>query len=347
MMNPLSHYIHRYKPSKRKMWNIINHADRAGLMSIEPCSKAHFILRMIQEYGFSREMTKNMCLIDYQINLEMIMTNLHNKKNPLNYFQEEIAGVVHLEKNNYIYKDTFLLEEIQSAFREKKYIFIVFSFDDYDVDNIKGINEYCGHSTCALLTPNKHTYDCYYINPHGRDGCITNYYKKIISNKRCRVYYYKKALDIVFMEGLVRSFNSISKTKIKYNSSYRYNYKGANLQSGDSYGTCFVFPYIIFHYIGKYLTRSRYLVIKDKTIYIKSGISQLKKGRLGFFVESIFADFSKKYQEILYGEKFTYKTKREHIETFVIKNAGNFLKSMTGPMVSFMLQVKIKNIMYY
>jgi hypothetical protein len=57
-MNPLLHYINRYKPNKRKLWNIISQAERAGLMSIEAGSRAHFILRMIQEYGFSREITK-------------------------------------------------------------------------------------------------------------------------------------------------------------------------------------------------------------------------------------------------------------------------------------------------
>jgi hypothetical protein len=250
-----------------------------------------------------------------------------------------------LENNNYIYKDTFLLEEIQNAFREKKYIFIIFSFDDYDVDNIKGVNEYCGHSTCALLTPNKHNYDCYYINPHGRDD--TKYYKKIITNKRCRVYYYKKALDIILMEGLIQSFNSISNTKIKYNSSYRYNYKGANLQSGDGYGICFVLPYIIFNYIGRYLTRGRYLVVKDKNIYLESGIKQLKKGRLGFFVESMFTEFSKKYTEYLFDDKYSYKTNREKVEKFVINNAGNLLKAIAAPMISFMLQIRIKNIIKY
>lgn len=345
MMNPLSHYIHRYKPSKRKMWNIINQADRAGLMSIEPCSKAHFILRMIQEYGFSREMTKNMCLIDYQINLEMIITNLHNKKNPLDYFQDQIAGVVHLEKNNYIYKDTFILEEIENAFSEKKYIFIIFSFDDYDVDNIKGINEYCGHSTCALLTPNKHSYDCYYINPHGRDD--TKYYKKIITNTRCRVYYYKKALDIVFMEGLIHSINLISNTKIKYSDTYRYNYKGVNLQSGDCYGVCYAFPYIIYYYIGRYLTRPRYFKINDENVYVESGIDLMKKGRLGFFVEMMFADFSEKYKNTLFNKKYSYKTNREKTEEFVVNNAGHFLKSVVSPMISMMLQTKIKNILTY
>ena len=341
-MNPLSKYINLHKSNKTKMSKVMKRADAGGMMSIEANSKAHIMLRIIQENGFSREMTNNICLLDCQVILEPFMSSLHNKILPMELFKDYLAGVMNVKRGDYIYEDTFLLEEIISAFKEKKTIFVIFSFEDYDVDNIKGINEYCGHSTCALFTPKKRGYDCYYINTHGRDD--TKYYKTIVSNKRCRVYNYKKALDIVFMEAMVETMNSMSDIKVKYNSSARYNYKGTNLQSADNYGVCFVFPYIIFNHIGRYLTRSRYISVGGKTIYIESGMKQLKKGRLGFFIEGIFADFTKQYQEILYGDKFTYKTKREHLEKYVIKHSGDFVKAITAPMVSFMLQIKVKNI---
>ena len=341
-MNPLSKYVKLHKANKTKMSKVIQRADSGGMMSIEANSKAHFMLRIMQENEFPRE-TTNICLIDCQVILEPFMTSLQNKILPMELFKDYLAGIMDIKNGEYIYEDTFLLDEIICAFREKKNIFVIFSFEDYDVDNIKGINEYCGHSTCALFTPNKHTYDCYYINPHGRTD--TKYYKTIVSNKRCRIYNYKKALDIVFMEAMIKTINIMSDIKVKYNSSSRYNYKSTNLQSGDNYGACFVFPYIIFHHIGKYLTRSRYITVGDKTIYIERGIKQLKKGRLGFFVEGIFADFTKKYQEILYSDKFTYKTKVEHLEKYVMKHSGDFIKAITAPMVSFMLQIKVKKIM--
>ena len=345
MINNIDHYTHAYKPSKTKMWNIINRSSSNNLMSIESGSRALYILRIIQEYDFSREMSKNMILIDYATTLSPIMNKLYKNKNPLELFMDELAGVVRFQNNEFIYNDTFILEEIDIAIREKKYIFVIFSFDDYDVDNIKGINEYCGHSTCALFTPNKKNYDCYYINPHGRDD--TKYFKQIVTNKRCKVYYYKKALDIIFMIGFIESINTISKIKINYSDSYRYNYKGVNLQSGDCYGVCFAFPYIIYYYIGKYLTRPRYFMNEDENIYIESGIKLLKNGRLGFFVEMMFADFSEKYKNKLFDKKYSYRTNREKTEKFVINNAGHFLKSVVSPMISMMLQTKIKNILSY
>jgi len=77
-------------------------------------------------------------------------------------------------------------------------------------------------------------------------------------------------------------------------------------------------------------------------MHIESGMQILKKGRLGFFVKCMFADFSPNYKKIICKKDITYTTKREHLETFVIKNAGNFLKAITAPMVSFMMQIKIK-----
>jgi hypothetical protein len=341
-MNPLQHYIDGYKRKKKTISKVIARADGGGLMSCESGTKAHFATRMMQESEFPRGTRHNMVMIDCPLSIKTIMTTLQNKKLPIKLFREMLVGVVLFENNSYNYTDSFLFDEMSHAFKQQKYVFIAFGFKDYDVDNINGENEYCGHSTCALLVPNKTRYDCYYINTHGRDMKTTNYFKTIVTNNRCRVYHYKESLDTVFMKGLCDSFNQISDITIHYNNTYRYTYLGTNFQSGDNHGVCFIFPFIIFHYIGKYLTRSRYFEVDGDFVYMESGIKLMKKGRLGLFVESIFADFTKKYTKILCQKNITYKTKREHLETFVIKNAAHFLKAITSPMVSFMLQSKMK-----
>lgn len=340
-MNSLQHYIDTYKANKKKMWNVISRADSYGLMSCESGTKAHFATRMIQESEFPRETRHNMVMIDCPLSMKTIIPALQNKNLPIELFRDILVGVVLFENNSYMYTDSFLFDEMTNAFKQKKYVFITFGFEDYDVDNVKGVNEYCGHSTCAVLVPNKTRYDCYYINPHGRDMKETNYFKTIVSKKRCHIYHYKQPLDTIFMKGLCDSFNQINDIKIHYDNTYRYTYLGANFQSGDGYGVCFIFPFIIFHYIGKYLTRSRYFEVNGEHIYMESGIKLLKKGRLGLFVESIFADFMKDYTKILCNKNVTYRTKREHLEKFVIKKAAHFLKAITSPMVSFMLQSKI------
>ena len=37
--------------------------------------------------------------------------------------------------------------------------------------------ESIAHSTCAILLPKKKHYDCFYVNPHGRDLKETNFFK--------------------------------------------------------------------------------------------------------------------------------------------------------------------------
>lgn len=344
-MNSLQHYISRYDRKKTKMWNVISRASSGQFMNIDNNFRSLISMKIIEQHFSSREITNNMCVIDCPISFQPIMTLLQRGIFPVEYFNDMLGGTAVFENHEYIYKDVFIFEAIAEAMKKKHFIYLTFGFEDYDVDNIKGINEYCGHSTCALLIPNKKKYDCYYMNVHGRDMKETNYYKKIVTNKRCRVFHYKKPLDVKFMEAFCVSFNKSNNTKINYNHTYRYNYLGTNLQSGDGYGVCFIFPFIMFHYICNYLTRARYFKTKDGThTHIESGIQLMKKGRLGFFVECMFADFSPNYKKIICKKNITYSTKREHLETFVIKNAGHFLKDITAPMVSFMLQIKIKYI---
>ena len=72
-------------------------------------------------------------------------------------------------------------------------------------------------------------------------------FKIPISKKRERIYKYKEPLDVVFMKAFCNSFNNHETTKrnIYYNETARYNYYGVNLQSGDGYGMCYIFPFII------------------------------------------------------------------------------------------------------
>ena len=90
-MNPLSKYIKLHKSNKTKMSKVIKRADSGGMMSIEENSKAHFMLRIIQEHGFSREMTNKICLIDCQVILEPFMSSLNNKILPNELFKDYLT----------------------------------------------------------------------------------------------------------------------------------------------------------------------------------------------------------------------------------------------------------------
>ena len=44
----------------------------------------------------------------------------------------------------------------------------------------------------------------------------------------------------------------------------KHNYFGADYQSGDNYGICFIFPYLIWYYFGKYYNQR---AIGKKKVY--------------------------------------------------------------------------------
>lgn len=343
----LGKYIERHNKMKHKIKikNVISRAESGGMVSCESGTNAQFAMSFIKNQFFPQE-TKNIVVIDCQISLQRYMNQIHQNKLPIEHFKNQLCGTITEKEDTYEFADVFLFEEINYAMNEQKPIYIVFSIEDYDVDNIDGVNEYSAHCTSALLIPGRHNYDCYYINPHGRDMKDTNYFKTIATNKRCRVFHYKQPMDTIFMEALCQSFKQTHGKHIQYDSSYRYNYLGANLQSGDNYGVCFVFTYIVFYNIGMYLTNMRNVFYNNQQISIESGWTLLKKGRLGYFVESMFIQFDKQYQNILCFVSIPYRTARERLERYVIKNAGNFLKSITAPMVSMITQSKVKQMIY-
>jgi hypothetical protein len=351
-MNTLEFYIQKSKTQKYKINNIIKRSDGAGLTDMNISPELYSKLYAIQQHCFPRELINNFELLECSLLLDSIMTPLQKKQDPSDIFENSLSGSIKYNDRDksYEYLDTFLFEEMRVQMEKKKCLFIMFSFEDYDTDIVDKQIESIAHSTCAILLPKKKHYVCFYVNPHGRDTKETKYFKIPISKKRERIYKYKEPLDVVFMKAFCNSFNNheTTKRKIHYNETARYNYYGVNLQSGDGYGMCYIFPFIIYYFVGKYLTRGRYIKNKNNTfVYIDSGIHLLAKGRLGYFIESFFAEFKSNYKNLFTNENVTYRTKRNQAERFVITNAGHFLKAISSPTVSFMLQSKINNIVTY
>ena len=350
-MNTLEFYIQKSKTQRYKINNIIKRSDGAGLTDMNISQELYSKLLAIQQHCFPRELINNFELLECSILLDSIMTPLQKKQDPSEVFENSLSGSIKYNDRDksYEYLDTFLFEEMRVQMEKKKCIFIMFSFEDYDTDIVDKQVESIAHSTCAILLPKKRHYDCFYINPHGRDMKDTKYFKIPVSKRRERVYHYKEPLDVLFMKAFCYSFNKHETTKypIHYNGSARYTYYGVNLQSGDGYGMCYIFPFIIYYFVGKYLTRARYMKDGNSNIYIDPGCKLLARGRLGFFIESLFAEFKSNYKNLFINQNITYKTKRNKMEAFVVSNAGHFLKAISSPMVSFMLQSKINNIIGY
>ena len=71
-------------------------------------------------------------------------------------------------------------------------------------------------------------------------------------------------------------------------------YRGANLQTGDIRGFCYVFPGLIYYYIGLYYSKPR--IIGDK-VMVDTVFNLLRRGDITKFAHSIMCDFSDTFKE--------------------------------------------------
>ena len=95
------------------------------------------------------------------------------------------------------------------------------------------------------------------------------------------------------MTKFIDSFNRYLKKRtninILFDKSDSSFYRGINLQSGDSRGYCYLFPFVIFHYFRFYYNKSR----EVDGIYFKEMGTLIKGGELNEFILMI----SKKQQQ--------------------------------------------------
>jgi len=208
----------------------------------------------------------------------------------------EILSSHFVGKNNYL-KEDFLKDIIKSSFAKKKILFIILDFIDYGLDDdIKDKNVYVPHVCLLLLIPNGESYEAFYINSHGKDMLIYNTFEFKISSKKKRTIQYDHPVDLMFVKTFVDFMNQ--QVQIKYDFTEKHNYFGADYQSGDKYGICFIFPYIIWYYFGKYYNNSRTIVSKGKEYTIQPNKEMLLNGDLTECIESYLIDLNKNYKEM-------------------------------------------------
>ena len=123
--------------------------------------------------------------------------------------------------------------------------------------------------------------------------------------------------------------------KLKYNKTAKHNYYGCNLQNGDWYGVCYIFPLIIWFYFDKYYYQNR-MVGDRKTINIPSNYHMLKTKQLNLFVKSCFLYFSTDFDKVLlYGST-------NQIDDYIEYKRTNLIKKILYKFVSFITHPNIQ-----
>jgi len=136
----------------------------------------------------------------------------------------------------------------------------------YETDEDETIHETIHHATALILY--KDTNNCYrafYFNSHGGNILKEKSYNLYITRKRKKNITLNMPVDMFIINNLINTYNSNianyvdNYSKIKYEMNADFNYIGPNFQIGDHYGVCYIYPFVILHYLLHEFNNINYL----------------------------------------------------------------------------------------
>ncbi len=342
-VKPLEQYIKF--TGKGKFDNVIKRAAAIGAYITDEQTKAHRTCRLMQHHCFTHTMKHGAVFLQCCLITQPIMRELAKPNPDLEVFDDLGCGRYYREDGKLSFSYEYLNAAVANAMEERKIVFIIFDTMDYCVDENNGANQYIAHSTTAVFIPRKASYDCFYVNSHGRDLQRAMGFDVICSKRRLRRHRYKKPADVIFMRGLCdhlqsyRALRGDGNETICYDGTARYTYLGADLQAGDNKGICFAFPFILWYYFGLYYSQARTIETNFGRLTVPRGSTLLKQGRLGEFIEACFLDFYPDRRAVLVramGEDRAKAT--DELETSIAAGGIRFTKAVSRALVGFMSQ---------
>ena len=288
---------------------------------------------------FGEEMDNNMKFIHCELGFRYFCDYWKSSKSKRldERYREIICGHFVGERN--FLKEEFLNEVIERYINKKKILFIVLDFIDYGLGDK---DEYVPHACLLIMIPNGERYESFYINSHGKDMQFYKKYEIKISKKNKKHIIYENSVDMMFVDTFVKFMNKNHKVYIKYDFSDRHNYFGADYQSGDNYGICFIFPYIIWYYFGMYYNKQRIIYSKGEKYILKSNKEMLLKGDLIECIQGYLIDINKNYKnmyiKLLNSKKYNRKFYVNKLDNILYKSQGYFVKKILNIFIPFFLQ---------
>lgn len=285
-----------------KISKILEKSDRFQLRECKDDAYPHRACHFIKEH-------ENLEIINTYVDFRKIITGDDDE-------WDNVYCGFYDQKNNFKSENTFL--KLMEYMEQNKTIFIIIDINNYYIipeinpDKVgrKVINTPQMHSVCAIFQPiDKHNYNVFYINSHGCGVRDEKVFETSVSNTRVKSHKFNNHINYVFMNKFVTNLqkclnqyyiNPLFKgtIKLKYNKTAKHNYYGCNLQNGDYYGVCYIFPLIIWYYFNKYYNKCRF-VGKRKTRQIPQVAHLLANKQLDLFVKMCFIDFSTEFEHKL------------------------------------------------
>ncbi len=317
-MKPLLQFICK-KPQK-KYSTIKKQSSLLELDAGYPNTEAHIRIH------FTSKMFKNNDKISYTsttIELHNILIN--------NIGLDECFASYY---ENDIYYLIPLIDKIIDDISKNKAIFLNVILCGYGYNPTAGENFY-KHAISIIFQPYKGHYKGFIINSHGHD---TNHeVEEILSSTRIKTTIYKEGVDVALMKKIVEYINTFTcKQIVEYKGDSSDTYLGANLQSSDWRGFCYMYPFVIFYYYGFYYSEKRHL---GDILEIESSHKLLKNGNMTQFVHGIFAEFNERFKEKIIEIKNSNDEKYlDSLDEIIISQDYRFIKDIISPYLSFLKQ---------
>ena len=354
--------------TRSKLCHIFKKAYKNGLFNLNYDTYAH---KACIKAVYHEQIT----MIHVEWDVSKILPALHNgtmdfTKLDCGFYSRDLNGETE-------YLNTKLLMEMEKG----NTIYIVFNLINYALVFGEKENWYAHHCTTAILYPNEeNVYDFFYINSHGEDMLLTNYFDIRISRKRTKKLTYNEPIDLIWTKAYVSHLRGIldeyseNNITLRYNTTKTHNYYGPNLQSGDGHGICFAFPLIIWYYLVSFYETPR-LYCELSRAPIPSVKKLLSQHNINIFVISCFIIFNRFYKNAFIEyvfEKRRYSLRKEKsycmseedntynkihnytqltyeeieftkkLESFIMKANTHFIKNIANAIVVFLTQPHLK-----
>ena len=241
-----------------------------------------------------------------------------------------------------------LFDYFDYMFSEQKIIFLRVGIDDYGAEKYKEKkSEMIAHGTVAILIPTRKRYKMFYINSHGQDLRLIQFYDFPLTKTRDRHIKLDEPIDTYVMKFIVQKYNRRDVDyQIEYNCDEKDTYYGANLQAGDLHGICYLFPYIIYYYFCHNYNKKRNI----DDITLPTVRSMLMSGNINRFVHSCFTEFDTTFKGLFIENIKKRHSKKKCIDTlenYITERETYFVKKICNATLSYMTQAyyieKIKN----
>ena len=335
-------------------------AEKMGLNSMN-IDTAHHIMDMMKHKCFSKDVAALMEIVHFEIDCRQLVPAIYKAIHATTKTQKKCTKKVLVdmlddieceysdgkmtknEDGSYEHTEETMGSRLVDLMDEEKIIFMNIALENYFVD-LDEKEKYSSHGVCAFLIPYGEEYKMFYVNSHGNDMLTTESYEIYVTRRRRKMLNFEDPIDIEIMKVFTQWMGEEWERPIVFKNEDNQVYYGVNLQIGDSDGTCYIFPWIIYYYLGRFYDQKRRVKVGKKSTTIPAIATLLMKGQLEKAIHYMFMDYCPAFKKMLITKKPKSKSVEDEeqftyaMEEIIELNGDSFVHALVYTVVMFIEQ---------